>query len=104
VSKLKAIAKKIHHSEILSQEENIFCNSFRNCEKSYILTSDLQCSLDLTIYQQSGYLIEDKFEIEGRHLPPVLHPEENLPFEPDTSSEDSTTLMTLTTCGFKYPI
>jgi hypothetical protein len=39
-SKLKTIAKKIHHLVILSQEENIFWNSFANCGKYYILPGD----------------------------------------------------------------
>jgi hypothetical protein len=52
-----------------------FWNSFPNCEKSYILTSDSQCSLNFTFYQASGYLIEDEFKIENiylRYMPKII--------------------------------
>jgi hypothetical protein len=52
---LKTIADKILQSVPLSQSKNIFWNSFSNSEKSHILTGDSQCSLDFTLYQESGY-------------------------------------------------
>jgi hypothetical protein len=73
----------------LSQEESIFWKLFPNCEKSYILNGDSQCSLDFTSNQTSGYLIDDELEIEEGHSPPILPAKENLYFNSNTSSEES---------------
>ncbi len=62
---------------------------FSNCEKSYILIGDSQCTLDFINYQDSSYLFKSEFEIEERLRPPHSPPRNNLYFEPPTSSEDS---------------
>ena len=60
-----------------------------NCEKSYILIGDSQCTLDFINYQDCSYLFKSEFEIEERLRPHHSPPRNNLYFEPPTSSEDS---------------
>jgi hypothetical protein len=76
-SKLKTIAKKIHHSVKFHQEESIIS---KNCQKCCILTGDSECLLDFTSYQTSGSLIEDKFKIEERHQYLILPAEKKFAF------------------------
>jgi hypothetical protein len=87
-SKLKRIASIILQSIVLSQSESSFWNSFSNSEKSYILTSNSQCSLDFTSYQEANFLAESEFEVKEVQ-PQIVQKPQNLYFDLPTSSGDS---------------
>ena len=92
--KLKSIAFKNFHSIQLSQEENIYWNSFSNSERAYLLTGDSQSPIDFTEHQSATYQFEEEYQLQDHHHVPaqqVIFPEEhvNLFFDPSTSEDSS---------------